>query len=545
MILILTCVAESQVTEEWVRRYDGTGNGTDEGHAIAVDTVGNVYVTGASVDGNNFDYVTIKYNSSGVQQWLARYNGPANGSDVANAIKADTQGNVYVTGWSSPTQFGTNYDYATVKYNSSGLQQWAARYNSPDNLQDKAVALGVDGLGNVYVTGVIQSITSGFDLATIKYDAAGVQQWVQIYSGPAGSPFTDEARALALDGQGNVFVTGRSDSAGRDIVTIKYSPAGAPQWEARFNTLNGQLNSNDEPYAIAIDSQGSVCVTGYTQPTQTLAKYATIKYSPLGILEWAQTFTGPDTIVGINFANAIAIDNLGNTYVTGQSGLDGSVADYATIKYTSNGDRVWAAVYNGTGNLADNPHAITVDAQGNVYVVGESWGNNPNYPNYDCVTIRYNSLGAQDWVARYDGPGSVNDYGYAIAVDNQGRVYVTGQSNQAQTGSNFDYVTIKYSQPTGVSEPQLDVPSRIALHQNYPNPFNPSTSIAFELARQSQVSLKIYSIIGEEVATLANETLEAGRHERRLNATHLASGVYLFRLTTDEATLSRKLVLTK
>jgi hypothetical protein len=105
--------------EIWVARYKGpVVGGSDVAYAVAVDGSGNVYVTGFSTgSGTGYDFATIKYNSSGTQQWVDRYNGPGNGNDVPNgpyAIAVDASGNPYVTGQS----IGSNgdYDYATIKY---------------------------------------------------------------------------------------------------------------------------------------------------------------------------------------------------------------------------------------------------------------------------------------------------------------------------------------------------------------------------------------------------------------------------------------------
>ncbi len=103
---------------------------------------------------DNNDYATIKYNSLGVQQWVQRYNGPANADDAAKSIAVDNSGNVYVTGASEGNGIFSNYnDYATIKYNSSGDSVWVQRYNGPVNYEDYANSLAVDNSGNVYVTG--------------------------------------------------------------------------------------------------------------------------------------------------------------------------------------------------------------------------------------------------------------------------------------------------------------------------------------------------------------------------------------------------------
>lgn len=100
------------------------------------------------------DVATVKYNAQGVQQWVARFDGVLQRADAGTGIKADASGNVYVTGWTTDTHASyARKDYVTIKYNSTGVQQWVAQYNGPGNKDDVPAGIGLDGSGNVYVAG--------------------------------------------------------------------------------------------------------------------------------------------------------------------------------------------------------------------------------------------------------------------------------------------------------------------------------------------------------------------------------------------------------
>ena len=168
-ILFLTSIPAlaQSVDTAWVRRYNGPGDSIDCAYAIAVDGSGNVYVTGQSCGSGTYpDYGTIKYYPNGDTAWVRRYNGPRFYYDES-AIGVDGSGNVYVTGTSTRSERYS--DYATIKYYANGDTAWVRRYGGPGNLYDWAYAIAVDGSGNVYVTGESVGSGTGFDYATIKY----------------------------------------------------------------------------------------------------------------------------------------------------------------------------------------------------------------------------------------------------------------------------------------------------------------------------------------------------------------------------------------
>jgi len=464
LLFLLPCrLSAVDVIEEWVARYNGPGNYDDNAEAIVVDDSGNVYVTGHSHGGSSHqDYATTKYNSEGIEQWVARYNGPGNHHDTPRAIAVDAFGNVYVTGYSYGD--GTRYDYATIKYDPDGIEQWVKRYNGPGNGNDLVFAIAVDNMGNVYVAGESYNNESRLDYTTIKYDENGRRRWVATYNGPGN--YNDSAKAIALDAFRNVYVTGYSYGGAEtceDYATIKYSSSGRQIWVARYAGPSGPPYSRyDTAVAVAVDESGGIYVTGYSGGGSTSYDYATIKYDSDGVEQWEARYNGLSD--KNDYATAIALDSSGDVYVTGYTDNDVTQQDYTTIKYDSFGNQLWVATYNGPANNGDRAWSILVDTSNNVYVTGDSydWSTSIDY-----ATIKYDFVGNEVWVARYDGPSyspnvlsdasggdssvpvangpeSDCDYAYAMALDEAGNIYVTGGS--FGTESHNDFATIKYSQ---------------------------------------------------------------------------------------------------
>jgi hypothetical protein len=255
-------------------------------------------------------------------------------------------------------------DFVTIKYSASGVPLWTNLYNGPGNSYDSAVAVAVDGNGNVVVTG-----NSGEGgpvyrgrLRDHQVFCAGVALWTNRFNGPANDE--DSARALAVDGNGNVVVTGNSavgvvGGVLWNCATVAYSAVGVPLWTNLYNGGNGGSTAN----ALAVDGNGNVVVTGSSD-----VDYLTIMYSAAGVAVVDQSLQRPWERTGL--CNRGGCGSKWQRVATGTSVGGGGNSDYLTIKYSSAGAPLWTNRYNGPGNGYDYAAAVAVDANGNVFVTG-------------------------------------------------------------------------------------------------------------------------------------------------------------------------------
>ena len=164
---IYTVLLDANLSVIWDETYSGTSNHTDVGNAVASDNSGNIYVTGFTDSlGTPSDFVTLKYNNTGAQQWVRLWNGTADSADTARAIVIDNNGNPVITGntWS-----GSSDDYHTIKYDASGNLLWEISYNNKYNLTDRPTDIAKDDEGNIIVTGQSEKPDGSWEYATVKY----------------------------------------------------------------------------------------------------------------------------------------------------------------------------------------------------------------------------------------------------------------------------------------------------------------------------------------------------------------------------------------
>lgn len=515
----------AQVTEEWVARYHRFE--TDEAVALTVDSDGNVYVTGESEYGGfTSDYATIKYDASGNQLWVARYE--TNAPDYPRGLALDAPGNVYVTGyaWGS----GNYADFTTIKYDPNGNQLWISYFGDTGN--DGANGIAVDNVGNVYVTGSAALGTN--DCATVKYDSAGNELWVRTFDGTAH--MDDGGTDIAVDENGNVYVTGScvDTVTARNILTISYDSSGNLRWYSKYN---GPDSSDDESHTIVIKND-RVAVCGKSYDLDSYYDYVTICFSTNGNGLWVQRYNGPGN--GGDEPAAITMDEHGNVYVTGKSNGAGTFFDYATIKYAPDGTPLWVARYNGTANSTDEATGIALDDAGNVYVTGKS---ETTGSGYDYVTIKYDSSGNQLWVQNYNGNANGDDEAAAIFVDGNANVYVTGGS---WGGSilNYDFATIKYSQPTGIHDsPPLTVNPALPAVVSVSSLFSDHISIKFSKTMQRPLRVELFDVLGRQIYRNTYSSIPISFVLKGEQISRLPSGMYILELSTGSKHIAGKKVM--
>jgi len=198
--------------ELWAQQI-GTDS-TDISEAVSVDNAGNVYISGLTTgdlggtNAGSFDVFLTKFDSSGTQVWTQQF-GTAS-DDRGNAVAVDSVGNIYISGHTSGSLGGPNAgsrDPFLAKYDASGNQLWARQIGTAGD--DRGFALAVDSTGNAFISGFTDGDLQGFnegssDVYLAKYDSIGNLLWTDQF----GTLDTDEGRALAVDSIGNVYSGG-------------------------------------------------------------------------------------------------------------------------------------------------------------------------------------------------------------------------------------------------------------------------------------------------------------------------------------------------
>ncbi|MFA6545189.1 MAG: immunoglobulin domain-containing protein [Limisphaerales bacterium] len=510
----VTVLGDTPLTYQWQL------NGTNLAGAN-----GTTYVLGAATPSHEGLYSVVVGNALGsttssparltvlpvsvVVPWAT--SGGGDGSDVGNGIAVDAAGNSYVAGYfTSTATFGTNTlvsagntDTFITKQDSNGQLLWARRAGGPG--YDAARGIAVDATGNCYVTGAYEgeatfggttltntSPTSYSDVFLAKYDSAGGLVWAR----STGVEFADdEGAAVAVDGAGNVLVTGRSvldtfagaalTNSGR-VFVAKYTGAGVEVWARKAGSYSG--GNLDAGTGIAADSVGNVFVSGvFYSPVaafgaDTLTNRGNsdmflAKFDAVGTLQWVRQAGG----AGEDSANGVAVAADGSAYLAGATfgtaafsgtnvaSLAGAASDAFIAKYAGNGGVLWVRQMGGSGLSA--AHGVAVDAAGTVHVTGYFSGGATFGTNtlggisgsYDAFLTRLDANGVFAFAQQAGGPDLSGDFGLGVGADAAGNSYIAGYfSGTSSAGGSplpsrgaEDVLVARFNQFTGGGTPQL------------------------------------------------------------------------------------------
>ncbi|MCT7989335.1 SBBP repeat-containing protein [Laspinema olomoucense] len=254
---------------QWTRQF-GTPN-DDKFRSLSIDDADNIYISGytqgALVTSNgNWDAFVTKYDTSGNQLWLEQF-GTIN-SDQAWGSTADSAGNVYVTGYTTGSLGSSNSgsrDMFLTKYDTNGSLLWNQQLGT--SASEQAMGVATDSAGNVYITGYTNGSLGGTnvgenDVVISKYDSNSNLMWTR----QLGTTATEEARDIAVDNAGFIYVTGVTSgsldgtNAGvQDIFVSKYDANGNQIWIRQLGT-----NLADFSDGMTVDSAGYIYLTGPT-----------------------------------------------------------------------------------------------------------------------------------------------------------------------------------------------------------------------------------------------------------------------------------------
>jgi len=508
----------------WEKYTNSAGYGLDKALNIGKDYQNNIYVTGM----NDYEYFLIKYNSSFTQQWTATYSDGSARDDLYSFSAFDSTGNTYLTG---TTRDSLNKRYIIlIKYNSNGSLEWQRKYTV---VPAQSWGVQIDRSGNIIIAGTYYDANNRSTLVFLKYNPSGVLLMNTSYN--ASNNYNIWVNSFEIDSDNNLIIAGDSQGA----IVFKFKNNGAIIWEK--NIIGTYVNSFNK---IKLDKKNSIFACGF-YGTSSGYDFITLKLDSSGNQKWLKTFNGAKN--SEDMAEDLVVDTLGNTYVTGSacnqtSSFNRSIV---TIKYDSTGNVVWLKdlISNPNGNLT--PAMISKDRFNNIYVLSGYSGYQPFSVGY--LTVKYKQNGDSIWSFSYSSSIASN-YGKSLLFINDNKFYISGRAYGINTG--YDLTTLEMSQVSEIKISNENTPEFYSLSQNYPNPFNPTTNIKFRvpygsIANNKFVTLKVFDILGKEIATLVNEKLKAGEYEVTFDGTALPSGVYFYKLTSGDFTETKKMILLK
>jgi hypothetical protein len=358
--------------------------------------------------------------------------------------------------------------------------------------------------------------------------------WTKTLGG-SGVDYGSSVRETSDEGY---IITGTTSSYGAgdaDIWLIKVDASGDTLWTATFGGSN-----YDWGYSVQQTMDGGYVIAGLTTSFGAGGEDAwLIKTNTSGDTLWTKTFGGTDD----DLAKSVQQTSDGGYIITGRTWSYGSGwSDVWLIKTDNFGDTLWTKTFGG--NYQDEGLFIQQASDAGYIITGWTDSYAASGPNHaDVWIIRTDNMGDTLWTKILGG--DYEDGGYSIRQTSNGGYIVTGSTHSYGEGS-WDVWLICIAPDSSmvkIENSPIFTTHSFSLFQNYPNPFNPETTIGFSIPKISEVTLKIYNILGEEIGTIVNKEKPAGSYKLVFDASQLSSGIYFYQLQTDDFIETKKMIL--
>lgn len=357
-------------------------------------------------------------------EWTDRFDGPDHLIDVGNVVVAGPVGSVYVAGssaeWVDPT-LATNAR-VVLRIAADGTRLWQRR-DVIGFAGSSTANLAVDSTGNLLVL-TTEEPFAGVVIDKISPD--GVLLWSQSFAPPSGN--FARAEGIAVGPGDSVHAVWFEYNLGDAGAVVKLAPTGVVEWTRRYAGPGGGA----EPAALAVDAAGAVYVAGSATVGDS-ADLALWKYSSAGDLAWAKTEGSP---LGFAHDRAVGLALDGDTVVVAGTWAtsSGVGSDLAVARIDASGQRLWLATSRNPAGDSDWAYAMTLAADGVIYVAGAS----EIAPNHLAPLVAaFDSAGTPLWSRSFDGGVTANGYFLAVACDAASKPYAAGYDNSVAEGSTI------------------------------------------------------------------------------------------------------------
>jgi hypothetical protein len=534
---ILTSSSSGLLAQEnWVYRYNGSGNGSDEAYSIAMDPDSNLYAAGYSYGtGTSSDFTVVSLTNSGTERWVYTYDGPANSFDAAYSVAVGLDGNIYATGYS--VGVGTSRDIVIISLRPTGVERWVYRYDGPGSSWDEASSIITSPDGSVYAAGYSYGSGTLADFTVVSLGPGGNERWVYRYNG-SGNDY-DRAYSIVRGWGGNLYAAGYAigSTTYSDLTVVSLTSGGSERWVYLYD---GSGNYQDKAYSIAAGPDTNLYVAGYSSGTSS--DLTVVGLTSSGAERWVYTYDGPAH--SSDDAGTIILGPDGNLYAAGTSYGTGTRGDFIVVSLTDSGEQRWTRRHNGTADTSDAVKSIVMPADGNLYAAGMTHETG-TFENFTVLSLT--DLGAIRWVYTYNGPADTSDGASSILAGLDGNIYVAGMS--IGVGSSADLTVVSLSSDVGVEEEERAAIKPPVLEMSVsPVPASSALRIEYLLPRATEVRLSIYDISGKLVRNLADGSEQGGSRVvpwdgKDSQGRKVPSGTYFVRLEACGSCISRKLVI--